>query len=102
MPTLDALRALQSSQRMWDEEILPALYEYIGIPNKSPAFDPRWQQNMDRAVALIEGWCRKQPVAGLSLAVIRLENRTAVIYQELHGQGSEPVLGSGNAYKCPE
>src|SRR5207253_736139 len=91
-PALRNSCALPSSQRMWDEEILPALYEYIRIPNKSPAFDPRWQQNMDRAVALIEGWCRKQPVAGLSLEVVRLENRTPVIYMEVPGQGSETVL----------
>jgi len=102
MPTLDAPRALQSSQRIWDEEILPALYEYIRIPNKSPAFDPRWQQNMDRAVALIEGWCRKQPVAGLSLEVVRLENRTPVIYMEVPGQGSETVLLYGHLDKQPE
>src|SRR3989441_6380545 len=102
MPTLDAPRALQSSQRMWDEQILPALYEYIRIPNKSPAFDPRWQQNMDRAVALIEGWCRRQPVAGLSVEVVRLENRTPVILMEIPGQGSETVLLYGHLDKQPE
>src|SRR5256886_3576336 len=102
MPTLDALRALQSSQRMWDEEILPALYEYIRIPNKAPAYDPRWQQNMDRAVALIEGWCRKQPVAGLSVEVLRLENRTPVIFMEVPGKGSETVLLYGHLDKQPE
>jgi acetylornithine deacetylase/succinyl-diaminopimelate desuccinylase-like protein len=102
MPTLDAPRALQSSQRIWDEEIVPALYEYIRIPNKSPAFDPRWQQNMDRAVALIEGWCRKQPVAGLSVEVLRLENRTPVIFMEVPGQGNETVLLYGHLDKQPE
>src|SRR2546430_6209212 len=102
MPTLDAPRALQSSQRMWDEQILPALYEYIRIPNKSPAFDPRWQQNMDRAVALIEGWCRKQPVRGLSVEVVRLENRTPVIFMEVPGEGSETVLLYGHLDKQPE
>src|SRR2546422_10052662 len=102
MPTLDAPRALQSSQRIWDEEILPALYEYIRIPNKSPAFDPRWQQNMDRAVALIEGWCRRQPLAGLSVEVVRLENRTPVIFMEIPGQGSETVLLYGHLDKQPE
>ena len=102
MPTLDAPRALQSSQRIWDEEIVPSLYEYIRIPNKSPAFDPRWQQNMDRAVALIEGWCRKQPVAGLSVEVLRLENRTPVIFMEVPGQGNETVLLYGHLDKQPE
>ena len=65
MPTFDPQRALQSSQGIWDQEILPPLHEYIRIPNKSPAYEPRWQQNMDRAVALIQGWCRKQPVTRL-------------------------------------
>ena len=26
--------------RIWDDEIVPALTDYIRIPNKSPAFDP--------------------------------------------------------------
>src|SRR2546421_10034778 len=102
MPTLDAPRALQSSQRIWDGEIVPALYEYIRIPNKSPAYDPRWQRNMDRAVALIAGWGRKQPVAGLSVEVLRLENRTPVILMEIPGQGSETVLLYGHLDKQPE
>jgi acetylornithine deacetylase/succinyl-diaminopimelate desuccinylase-like protein len=102
MPTLDAPRALQSSQRIWDQEILPALYEYIRIPNKSPAYEPRWQQNMDRAVALIEGWCRKQPIAGLQLEVVRLPGRTPVILMEIPGEGSETVLLYGHLDKQPE
>ncbi|HEY4729487.1 MAG TPA: M20 family metallopeptidase [Myxococcales bacterium] len=102
MPTLDAPRALQTSQRIWDQEILPALYEYIRIPNKSPAYEPRWQQNMDRAVALIEGWCRKQPIAGLQLEVVRLPGRTPVILMEIPGEGSETVLLYGHLDKQPE
>jgi acetylornithine deacetylase/succinyl-diaminopimelate desuccinylase-like protein len=102
MPTLDAPRALQSSQAIWDQEILPSLYEYIRIPNKSPAYEPRWQKEMDRAVALIEGWCRKQPIAGLSVQVVRLENRTPVIFMEIPGEGSETVLLYGHLDKQPE
>src|SRR5881392_2759898 len=102
MPTLDAPRTLQSSQRIWEQEIVPALYEYIRIPNKSPAYDARWQQNMDRAVSLIEGWCRRQPVEGLAVEVIRLEGRTPVILMEIPGQGSETVLLYGHLDKQPE
>jgi len=102
MPTLDAARALQSSQAIWDQEILPSLYEYIRIPNKSPAFEPRWQKEMDRAVALIEGWCRKQPIPGLSVQVVRLEDRTPVIFMEIPGEGSETVLLYGHLDKQPE
>src|SRR2546430_12491524 len=102
MPTLDAPRALQSSQRMWDEQILPALYEYIRIPNKSPAYDPRWQQNMDRAVSLIEGWCRRQPVEGLAVEGIPLGGRTPVVLIENPGQGSATGLLYGHPAKQPE
>ena len=102
MPNFDAARALQSSQAIWDQEILPSLYEYIRIPNKSPAYEPRWQKEMDRAVALIEGWCRKQPIPGLSVQVVRLENRTPVIFMEVPGEGSETVLLYGHLDKQPE
>jgi acetylornithine deacetylase/succinyl-diaminopimelate desuccinylase-like protein len=102
MPTLDAARALQSSARIWEQEIVPALHEYIRIPNKSPAFEPKWQGNMDRAVALIEAWCRKQPVEGLKLEVVRLPGRTPVILMEVPGQGEDTVLLYGHLDKQPE
>ena len=52
--TVDS-RALQTFvDRLWDGAILPALADYVRIPNKSPAFDPQWQTHgfMDQAVAL--------------------------------------------------
>ncbi len=49
-------------ERIWEDEILPALTDYIRIPNKSPAFDPKWAEHghMDKAVALFEAWARKK------------------------------------------
>ena len=40
----------------WGDDIVPALIEYMRIPNKSPAFDPDWSVHgyMDEAVALFE------------------------------------------------
>jgi len=102
MPTLDAPRALQSAERIWEQEILPSLHDYIRIPNKSPAYEPKWQDNMDRAVALIEEWCRRQPLAGLVVDVVRLPNRTPVILMEIPGQGSETILLYGHLDKQPE
>src|SRR5947208_1573410 len=102
MANLDTSRTLQSSQRIWDDEILPALHDYIRIPNKSPAYEPDWQANMDRAVALIEEWCRRQPVAGLTVEVVRLENRTPVILMEIPGSGPDTVLLYGHLDKQPE
>src|SRR5207245_10390737 len=90
----DPRRALDASERIWDAEIVPALLDYIRIPNKSPAYDPPWREagHMDRAVRLIEEWCRRQPVEGLRVEVVRLGKRTPVILMEVPGSGEETVL----------
>jgi hypothetical protein len=61
-------------QRTWDDTIVPTLTDYIRIPAKSPMFDPAWRahRHLDRAVALVEGWCRRRPLEGLQVEVIRL------------------------------
>jgi len=72
---------------LWEREIVPALADYIRIPNKSPVFDPDWQANghMDRAVALFEGWAREKlrQLPGAALEVVRLANRTPLIFIEV-------------------
>ena len=82
---LDVAEAIASSDRIWEGEILPALTEYIRIPNKSQAFDPRWRENghTERAVALIEAWCRAQPIEGLVVDVVRVGERAPLIYMEV-------------------
>ncbi|HUJ28897.1 MAG TPA: M20 family metallopeptidase [Myxococcales bacterium] len=100
--SLDPKRALADSAQIWETEILPALLQYIRIPNKSPAYEPAWQANMDRAVALIESWCSKQPVAGLKVEVVRLPQRTPVIWMEIPGSGKDTVLLYGHLDKQPE
>lgn len=101
---LDIQRASTSSDRIWEEEIVPAITDYIRIPCKSPSFDREWRANghMDRAVQLIESWCRKQPLEGLSVEVVRLEGRTPVIYMELPGKGDDTILLYGHLDKQPE
>jgi hypothetical protein len=49
--TIDTRKALDESGRIREREILPALRQYIRIPNKSPAHEPNQQANMDRAGA---------------------------------------------------
>src|SRR4029079_1341019 len=69
----------------WNRSIVPAITEYIRIPNKSPAYDPDWKKNghMDRAVALIERRCRSREIAGMKLEVVQLGDRTPVIFMEI-------------------
>ena len=92
--------------RLWDEEVVPTLVDYIRIPNKSPAFDPDWAAHghMDKAVELLEAWARRKIAAlkGATLEVIRLEGRTPVILIDVPGQGSDCVLLYGHLDKQPE
>jgi acetylornithine deacetylase/succinyl-diaminopimelate desuccinylase-like protein len=103
---LDADLTLASADRIWESEIVPALTEYIRIPNVSQGFDPQWREHghMEKAVGLIEAWCRKQPVPGLKVDVHRLDGRAPVILMELAGtsQGADTVLLYGHLDKQPE
>jgi acetylornithine deacetylase/succinyl-diaminopimelate desuccinylase-like protein len=88
----------------WDDSILPALMEYIRIPNKSPMFDPDWQKNgyMEAAVTLAEEWCRAHLIPGTHLEVVRLPNRTPVLFLDIPGTAPGNVLLYGHLDKQPE
>ncbi len=91
---------------LWDAEVVGKLTEYIRIPNKSPMFDAQWVEHgyMDQAVALLEGWARAQPIAGMQLEVVRLPGRTPLIFADIPASGvsSETVLLYGHLDKQPE
>jgi len=69
----------------WDNSIVPTLKHYIEIPNQSPMFDAEWATNghLEKVVELFVGWVKDQHVAGLSLDVVRLPERTPVIFIEI-------------------
>jgi acetylornithine deacetylase/succinyl-diaminopimelate desuccinylase-like protein len=98
----DRTRALV--QKTWDEDIVPALTEYIRIPAKSPMYDAGWAEHghIDRAVTLITDWARKRRIEGLAIEVVRLPGRTPVILMEVPGQGGDTVLLYGHCDKQPE
>ena len=107
---LDVASARRFIDETWDKSIVPALVEYIAIPNKSPAFDKDWKRNghMDRAVDLIAAWCKARPIEGLKLEVVRLKNergeeRTPVIFMEIPARDSDQtVVLYGHLDKQPE
>ena len=94
--------------RIWEDDILPVLTDYIRIPNKSPHFDPAWEANghMERAVAMFESWARKKLAAipGAELEVVRLKDRTPLIFMEVPASGAakDTVLLYGHLDKQPE
>jgi acetylornithine deacetylase/succinyl-diaminopimelate desuccinylase-like protein len=87
----------------WDQQVLPALTEYITIPNQSPAFDRDWRRHghMDRAVDLIAAWVRRQAIEGLRLQVFCLQPRTPLILIEVPGKTDDTVLLYGHLDKQP-
>jgi acetylornithine deacetylase/succinyl-diaminopimelate desuccinylase-like protein len=96
----------------WVEEqfarsIVPTLVEYIKIPNKSAMFDPDWKKlgHVDRAVELLSGWARDQLPAGATIEVVRLGERTPVIFIDIPATGGKPgdtVMLYGHLDKQPE
>jgi acetylornithine deacetylase/succinyl-diaminopimelate desuccinylase-like protein len=87
--------------------IVPTLTDYIRIPNKSPMFDPQWKQHghMDSAVELMVGWAKAHLPDGATLEVVRLGERTPVIFIEVPATGGRPgdtVLLYGHLDKQPE
>jgi acetylornithine deacetylase/succinyl-diaminopimelate desuccinylase-like protein len=93
-------------ERIWDDSVIPSLTDYIRIPNKSPAFDPQWEENghMQKAVALLEAWAREKLacVKGATVEVVRLAGRTPVILIEIPGASDDTILLYGHLDKQPE
>jgi len=104
----DALAAYAS--RSWDEQIVPALDHYIGVPAKSPMFDADWAAHghIDRVVRDAAAWVEGRKVAGLKLELIRLEGRTPLIYFEVPATrtdvttNKDTVVFYGHLDKQPE
>ena len=96
---------------VWDDQIVPALTEYIAIPAKSPMFDADWKAHgyIDRVIADAAAWVERQHVAGLKLEVIRLDGRTPIIFFEVpstrpggNDAGAETICLYGHLDKQPE
>lgn len=103
---MDAGKITKFVDQCWEDSIVPALTEYIRIPNKSPAFDPDWEKHgyMADAVKLLEKWARQHVTAfpDATVEVVQLPTRTPVIFIEIPGQARETVLLYGHLDKQPE
>src|SRR3954467_6076091 len=94
-------------EEQFADSIVPTLMRYIEIPNKSPAFDAEWRKagHMERAVELLAGWAREALPPDATLEVVRLGDRTPVIFMEVPGTGGaegDTVLLYGHLDKQPE
>ena len=101
---MDNKKTADFVNRMWDDEIIPRLSDYIKIPNKSPHFDHDWEENghMETAAQMLEAWCKTQPLREMTVEIVRLEGRTPVLFMDIPGDSDEVVLLYGHFDKQPE
>jgi acetylornithine deacetylase/succinyl-diaminopimelate desuccinylase-like protein len=106
-PADDSQALSAYADRQWDEDIIPALSDYIQVPAKSPMFDRDWQANgyLDRVVRDAASWVEGRRVPGLTLEIIRVEGRTPVIFFEVAATRTDSdatVVFYGHLDKQPE
>lgn len=101
---MDQTNAMQLVGKIWEQDVIHALGEYIKIPCKSPYFDSQWQQNgyLNKAAEFVQNWVKKQNIKGLKSEVITLEGRTPVLFIEIAGEGDDSVFFYGHLDKMPE
>ncbi len=101
---MDTKKTEQFVNGLWDESIVPELCDYVKVPNKSPHFDPDWEEHghMEKAVRMLEAWCKTQPVRDMTVEIIRIEGRTPVLFVDIPGDSDDVVLLYGHYDKQPE
>lgn len=94
--------------QLWEDDVLPALTDYIRIPNVSPNYAPDWAEtgHMARAADLLCSWCAPRLPEESKLELVQLPGRTPVILAEIPGRGAgadlAPALLYGHLDKQPE
>ena len=106
--TIDSNRLLDDISHQWDIDIVAQLIEYIKLPAKSPGFDHDWAKHgfLDAAIEQARQWVAAQPVAGLTVEVVRADGRTPVLFFDIPAVGdidpNSTVLLYGHLDKQPE
>ena len=105
MPASDSAKTWVDD--LFAKSIVPTLVDYIKIPNKSAMFDPEWRKNghMDKATELLAAWAKQHLPDGATLEVVRLGERTPVIFMDVPatgGRAGDTVMLYGHLDKQPE
>jgi acetylornithine deacetylase/succinyl-diaminopimelate desuccinylase-like protein len=101
---MDTKKTASFVNELWDSSIIPEISEYIRVPNKSPHFDPDWEKHghMEEAVAMLEAWCKTQPIKNMQVEIVRLPGRTPLLFIDIPGDSDDVVLLYGHYDKQPE
>ena len=90
-------------ERVWADDITPALQRYIAIPNVSVSYDADWEAHgyMDEAVQLVREWCAARPIKGITVDVHRIPGRTPLILVEVPASDPARSRPNGAAVRTP-
>ena len=90
--------------QFWDDHITPTLFDYIKIPNKSPAFDKNWKKNghMDKVLDMARSWANKHLPSGAELLVEETPGKTPLLLVDIPGTKDGNILMYGHLDKQPE
>jgi acetylornithine deacetylase/succinyl-diaminopimelate desuccinylase-like protein len=69
--------------------VIESLSDFIRIPNVSPIFDAQWDENglEQRAFAHLAAWCKLQPIAGMSVELLKHPHKTSLLFIEIAAFG---------------
>ena len=79
--TDDPDRLGEAVATLFDDDVLPALREYIAIPALSPGFDADWASHgaIRRAAELLVGFARRRAISGLEIEVVEIPGKSPVV-----------------------
>ena len=101
---MDPQHTSQFVAEAWHDSVVPALCDYIRIPNKSPLFEPDWQTlgHMRQAAEHLQRWVVGCGVRGLTQRIVTLPDRTPTLFCEVAGSAPGTALLYGHYDKQPE
>ena len=70
---------------VWERDVLPALLEYMTIPDVSPTFDADWASHghIAQAAELLRAWAAGRPIDGATVELVELDDRTPLLVVEV-------------------
>lgn len=94
--TYDVSKAQPIIDKDFDEIALPALMDYVRIPNLSRLYDEQWEKNGNimKAAEHIKKWIEDQKVKDLKIEIISEPGRSPLIYAEIPrtDEGNKTIL----------
>jgi len=92
--------------RTFEKDVVPALMNFIRIPNCSPSYDKDWQTNgfQEQAALYIKEWVESQNMQNTYVHILQEKNRTPFIYIEVEAtkkDDSRSILMYGHFDKQP-